>query len=70
MKKIGYLLILSLSVMGAIGGIGYACYNGAYPMAKNKGVFHQTDTLSHERENIRVAVADVWWADRLGGWPL
>lgn len=33
MKKIGYLLILSLSVMGAIGGIGYACYNGAYPIA-------------------------------------
>ena len=38
MKKIGYLLLLALSVMGAIGGIGYACYNHAYPIAIDVGV--------------------------------
>lgn len=48
MKKIGYLLLLALSVMGAIGGIGYVCYYRCgradlLGMAKNQGVFHQTD---------------------------
>ena len=33
MKKIGYFLLLILCVVGAIGGIGYACYNGTYPIA-------------------------------------
>ena len=28
-----YLLVLLLYAMGVIGGIGYAIYNGAYPIA-------------------------------------
>ena len=33
MKKIGYLLLLCLCAMGAIGGVGYSLYCGAYPIA-------------------------------------
>lgn len=33
MKKIGYLILLCLCFIGAIGGIGYTCYYGAYPIA-------------------------------------
>lgn len=33
MKKIYYLIMLCLCVMGAIGGIGYSLYFGAYPIA-------------------------------------
>ena len=33
MKKVGYLLLLFLWVMGGIGGAGYAIYSGAWPIA-------------------------------------
>ena len=33
MKKFGYLLLLCLCVMGAIGGFGYSLYCEAYPIA-------------------------------------
>lgn len=33
MKKIGYFAMLFLYVIGAIGGIGYAIYGGAWPVA-------------------------------------
>ncbi len=33
MKKIGYFAMLFLYVIGAIGGIGYAIYGGAWPIA-------------------------------------
>lgn len=33
MKKIYYLIMFFLCVMGAIGGIGYSLYCGAYPIA-------------------------------------
>ena len=33
MKKFGYLLLLALCVMGAIGGFGYSMYCKAYPIA-------------------------------------
>ena len=33
MKKIGYFFLLILSVIGAIGGIGYAANGGAWPIA-------------------------------------
>ena len=33
MKKFYYVLMLILYAMGVIGGIGYACYNSAYPIA-------------------------------------
>lgn len=33
MKKFISFLVLCLSFMGAIGGIGYTIYDGAYPIA-------------------------------------
>ena len=33
MKKIYYLILMCLCVMGAIGGVGYSLYCGAYPIA-------------------------------------
>ena len=33
MKKFAYLIILFAYVMGTIGGIGYACYAGAWVIA-------------------------------------
>ena len=33
MKKLGYLLLLALCVVGAIGGIGYSIFCKAYPVA-------------------------------------
>lgn len=38
MKKIGYFFLLCLCVMGTIGGIGYAIYCGAWPIAIGVGV--------------------------------
>ena len=33
MKKIINFLLLCLCIMGAIGGVGYAIYGGAWPVA-------------------------------------
>ena len=33
MKKIGYFILLTLCVMGAIGSFGYSLYCEAYPIA-------------------------------------
>ena len=33
MKKYYYLIVLFAYVMGTIGGIGYACYSGAWVIA-------------------------------------
>lgn len=33
MKKIGYLILMCLCAMGAIGGFGYSLYCEAYPIA-------------------------------------
>ena len=38
MKKIGYFFLLCLCVIGAIGGVGYAIYCGAWPIAIGVGV--------------------------------
>lgn len=38
MKKIGYLLLLCLSTIGAIGGVGYAIYCKAWVVAIGVGV--------------------------------
>ena len=38
MKKIIYLLLLCLSFVGAVGGIGYAIYGGAWPVAVGLGI--------------------------------
>lgn len=32
-KKIISFFLLALAILGIIGGIGYAVYNGAYPIA-------------------------------------
>ena len=33
MKKVLYFVMICLWAFGTIGGFGYACYNGAYPIA-------------------------------------
>ena len=33
MKKVCYFLLLCLYILGTIGGIGYAVYGGAWPVA-------------------------------------
>ena len=42
MKKIISFLALCLSFIGAIGGIGYAIYGGAWPVAIGVGVLAYT----------------------------
>ena len=37
MKKFISFLVLCLSFMGAIGGIGYTIYDGAYPHSRRCG---------------------------------
>ena len=38
MKKIGYFIMICLCIMGCIGGIGYALYCSAYPIAAGVAV--------------------------------
>ena len=33
MKKVLYLILLFMAVVGILGGIGYTAYYGAYPIA-------------------------------------
>lgn len=42
MKKIISFVLLCLSFIGAIGGIGYAIYSGAWPVAIGVGVLAYT----------------------------
>ena len=40
--KIVYFLLIALCVIGAVGGIGYACYDGAYHIAIGVSVLAYT----------------------------
>lgn len=42
MKKIGYLLLIVLCVLGAVGGIGSCIYNGDYHFAVGIAVLAYT----------------------------
>lgn len=42
LKKIGYFILMALCLLGAVGGIGYAIYGGAWPVAIGVAVLTYT----------------------------